>query len=51
MAQKIKPEDNAANIQNANKGVPGQNRQRAQNQGNRGKQMNPNQQKSDTSKK
>jgi len=43
MAKKISPADNAANIPNANKGVPGQNQQRAKNQGNRGKQMNPNQ--------
>lgn len=41
---KIKPEDNAANIPNANKGTPGTNRQYDQNQGNRGKQMDPKQQ-------
>ena len=43
MAQKkITPADNAANMQNANKGTPGTNRQYNQNQGNRGKQLNPN---------
>ncbi|MGN0724523.1 MAG: hypothetical protein ACI4LT_11005 [Treponema sp.] len=41
----IKPADNSANMQNPNKGFPGQNQQRAQNQGNRGKQLNPNQKK------
>jgi len=40
----IKPANNQANMQNANKGFSGTNRQHAQNQGNRGKQMNPNQQ-------
>ena len=44
MANKpIKSADNQANMQNPNKGTPGTNRQYAQNQGNRGKQMNPNQ--------
>lgn len=43
MADKIKPEDNAANEQNANKGTSGTNRQYDQNEGNRGKQLNPNQ--------
>lgn len=37
---KITPANNAANISNANKGTSGQNRQRCQNQGNRGWQMN-----------
>lgn len=32
-----------ADMTNANKGVPGQNKTHAQNQGNRGKQLNPNQ--------
>ena len=41
--KKITSQNNAANMQNANKGVPGQNKQYAQNQGNRGKQLNPNQ--------
>ena len=39
--KKIKPQDNAANMQNVNKGVQGQNQQAAQNQGNIGKQKNP----------
>jgi hypothetical protein len=30
-----------ADIQNANKGMPGQNQDHAHNQGNRGKQLNP----------
>ncbi|CAJ1892246.1 MULTISPECIES: hypothetical protein [Aeromonas] len=38
----IKPTDNAANMQNKNAGSPGTNRQYDQNQGNRGKDMNPN---------
>ena len=32
-------------MQNPNKGVPGTNKQYAQNQGNRGKQLNPNNKK------
>lgn len=40
---KIKPQDNAANIGNKNAGSPGTNRQYDQNQGNRGKQLDPNQ--------
>jgi len=32
-----------ANIQNPNKGIPGTNKTYDQNQGNRGKQLNPNQ--------
>ncbi|MBR4825736.1 MAG: hypothetical protein IKZ86_13140 [Spirochaetaceae bacterium] len=40
---KIKPQDNSANQQNANKGSSGTNRQYDQNQGNRGKQLNSNQ--------
>jgi hypothetical protein len=43
-SQNITPKNNAANIPNANKGTPGTNKQYDQNQGNRGKQMNPNQQ-------
>lgn len=43
--KKIKPEDNAANMQNANKGQEGNNKQYDQNQGNKGKQKNPNQKK------
>jgi hypothetical protein len=42
----MKPADNAANIPNQNKGTSGTNRQYDQNQGNRGKQLNPNQQQS-----
>ncbi|WP_422449086.1 hypothetical protein [Endozoicomonas sp. ALB091] len=42
---KIKPADNAANMQNPNKGQSGTNLQYDQNQGNRGKQKNPNQKK------
>lgn len=37
----MKPEHNVNNMKNANKGTPGQNQQRALNQGNRGWQMNP----------
>lgn len=37
----ITPANNAANMQNANKGTAGQNLQRCQNQGNRGWQLNP----------
>jgi hypothetical protein len=40
---KIKPNDNRSNQQNSNKGTSGTNRQHDQAQGNRGKQMNPNQ--------
>lgn len=43
--KKISPADNQANMQNANKGTPGTNKQYDQNQGNRGTQLNPNQQK------
>ena len=42
---KISPKNNAANMQNTNKGVPGTNKQYDQNQGNRGKQLNPNNKK------
>ena len=41
--KKITPQDNAANQKNPNKGFDGVNRQFAQAQGNKGKQMNPNQ--------
>ncbi len=41
--KKITPQNNAANMQNANKGTSGTNKQYDQNQGNRGKQLNPNQ--------
>jgi len=40
---KISPANNSANMPNANKGTSGTNRQYDQNQGNRGKQKNPNQ--------
>ena len=43
MSKKISPANNQANVGNANKGNPGVNKQNAQAQGNRGKQMNPNQ--------
>ena len=43
MSNKIKPGDNSANISNPNKGTNGNNKQYDQNQGNRGKQLNPNQ--------
>lgn len=43
MAKKISPANNAANTQNSNKGTNGTNKQFDQNQGNRGKQLNPNQ--------
>lgn len=43
MAKKSSPKDNSSNQQNANKGTKGTNRQYDQGQGNRGKQMNPNQ--------
>ncbi len=45
MPNKIKPQDNAANIKNPNKGTLGTNRQYDQAQGDRGKQLNPNQKK------
>lgn len=41
MSKAIKPADNSANQQNANKGTSGTNKQYSQNQGNRGQQMNP----------
>ena len=41
----IEPADNAADIQNPNKGSSGTNKRYDQNQGNRGKQLNPNRQK------
>jgi hypothetical protein len=43
MSKKIKPQDNSANQQNANKGTNGTNKQYDHNQGNRGKQLNSNQ--------
>ena len=44
MNKKIAPKDNISNMENANKGSPGTNRQHDQNQGNRGKQLSENQQ-------
>jgi hypothetical protein len=44
MTKKIAPKDNSSNMENANKGTPGTNRQYDQNQGNRGKQIFENQQ-------
>ena len=43
MSKKIKPEDNVSNMQNRNKGTSGTNKQVDQNQGNRGKQLDPKQ--------
>lgn len=43
MAKKIAPKDNESNQKNPNKGTPGTNKQHDQGQGNRGKQLNPNQ--------
>jgi len=42
MSKKITPKDNASNQVNKNKGSSGTNKQHDQNQGNRGKQLNPN---------
>ncbi len=39
----MKQKDNQSNMGNKNKGTPGQNKQVTQNEGNRGKQLNPNQ--------
>jgi hypothetical protein len=39
MPKKIAPQDNSANMGNANKGTSGTNKQHDQVQGNRGKQM------------
>jgi hypothetical protein len=43
MSKKITPQQNQANQQNANKGTSGTNKQNSQVQGNKGKQLNPNQ--------
>ena len=45
MAKKITPKNNQANMQNSNKGTKGTNKAYDKNQGNRGKQLNPNQKK------
>ncbi|WP_170114587.1 hypothetical protein [Pelagibaculum spongiae] len=50
MSKKLTPQDNHANQLNANKGVPGQNPQRAKAMGNNGKQLNPNQKAAGTKK-
>jgi len=42
MAKPISPANNQSNMQNANKGSNGVNRQYSQVHGNRGTQMNPN---------
>lgn len=42
MSKPISPKNNASNMQNANKGTSGVNKQYSQNQGNRGTQLNPN---------
>lgn len=41
MAKKPTPQQNQSNMLNANKGTSGTNKQYDQNQGNRGKQLNP----------
>jgi hypothetical protein len=43
MSKKVTPQQNQSNTQNANKGTSGTNKQYSQNQGNTGKQLNPNQ--------
>lgn len=43
MKKTTKPADNSANQQNANKGTSGTNKAYDQAHGNRGKQLNPNQ--------
>ncbi|WP_162845082.1 hypothetical protein [Helicobacter sp. MIT 11-5569] len=47
-SEKINSKDNASNMQNPNKGTKGTNVQYDKNQGNRGKQLNPNQGKKDS---
>jgi len=42
MSKKLSNQQNQANQSNANKGTKGTNRQYSQVQGNRGKQLNPN---------
>lgn len=43
MTKKVSPKDNSSNMPNPNKGTSGTNKQYDQAQGNRGKQLNPNQ--------
>ena len=50
MNKKISLENNAADMNNRNKGTSGQNKRVAKNQGNRGKQLNPNQNNPDQKK-
>ena len=45
----MKPADNNSNMQNKNKGTAGTNKQYDKNQGNRGKQLNPNNKKNSRS--
>lgn len=45
MTKKITPQQNQANTQNSSKGTNGVNQQNASANGNRGKQLNPNQKK------
>ncbi len=45
MKKKITPQQNNGNMQNANKGTNGTNEHYDKNQGNRGKQLNPNRKK------
>ncbi len=45
MSKKVTPKQNQSNMQNPNKGTSGTNKQYDQNQGNTGKQLNPNQKK------
>jgi len=42
-SKSISPKNNFSNMRNANKGTAGTNKQYSQVQGNKGKQMNPNQ--------
>lgn len=42
MSKKMPPKDNQSNMKNANKGTSGQNEQHAKAMGNKGKQLNPN---------
>ncbi|OWY06310.1 hypothetical protein B6V76_00435 [Thioclava sp. IC9] len=50
MEHTMKKPNHAANMKNANKGTPGQNQTHAKNEGNRGKQLNPNQRPSNPKK-
>ena len=45
MSNKINPKDNQSNQKNVNKGEKGTNKQYDKSQGNKGKQLNPNQKK------